>query len=67
MLFLCPIVQYSISYNALKQDKLPQKQQVISEMRKVFYSKRYNASINGKRAIFDKKWNTNYFDNNKGP
>ena len=63
------LITKKVIYNAFKQKKLSQNQQVISDMRKVFYSERYKASIKGKQAPSDQTSNTisNYFDNNKGP
>ena len=62
--FLILVSKKNIYYVFIQEKKL-QKQQVIGEMRKVFYSERYKASINRKHAMLDKKWNTisNYFEN----
>ena len=51
----------------MKNNKTPHKEQVVTEMKNVLYSEIYKAEIIGKRAIFDKKWNTilNFFSENK--
>ena len=53
--------------NAMKLEKIPQKHQVVNEIRKFLYSERYKAEIKGKRKIFEKKRNTVlcYLKNNK--
>ena len=51
----------------MKMEKTPNKQQVVNEMRQIFYSEKYKAELKGKCTIFEKKWNTvaTYFKKNK--
>ena len=42
-----------VIYNAMKTDK-PNRQQVISDVKNIYFTERYKASLRQKHAIFDK-------------
>ena len=41
----------------MKHDKIPHSEQIVNEMRKMFYKERYKGDIRGKGAAFDKNGN----------
>ena len=63
-MFIFILFSKKVIYNTMKNDKKKHKQ-ILTGIRKIFYSERFKAEIKGKRAIFDKKWNTllNYLKN----
>ena len=55
-------------YNVLKAREKPHLQQVICNIKHIYYAERYKAGIKGKPTLFVKKWSTmfEYFKTHEG-